>query len=58
MRVEVRITVTRKTPNVAVIQNVLSNERKENIFLQNVSREHKEYSYVRCVACNTESSVL
>jgi hypothetical protein len=58
MRVEVRITVTRKTPNVAVIQNVLSNERKENIFLQNVSREHKEYSYVRYVACNTESSVL
>jgi len=58
MRVKVRITVTRRNLNVAVIQNVLSNERKENIFPQNVSREHKEYSYVRYVARNTESSVL
>ena len=43
MRFEVRVTVITRTLTVAVIQNMLSNGRKENILPQNVSREHKEY---------------
>ena len=47
MRFEVRIAVTTRTFTVAVIQNVLSNGRKENMYSQNAPREHKECSYVR-----------
>jgi hypothetical protein len=57
-RFEVLIPVTTRIATAAIIQNMLSNRRKESIFSQNVSRKDKECSYIRYVAYNTEKSVL